>query len=103
MPTSNPPAAGTPSFLEGLTLESVVDVSSIPSAHSSHTSEETEDTDTKAPKKKARTETDPEEVTSSLSGSAKQQDLTNPIPVVPLSSAPPAGSSKPPRLFGISR
>ena len=103
MPTSNPPAAGTPSFLEGLTLESVVDVSSIPSAHSSHTSEETEEADPKVPKKKARTEINPEEVTSSLSGSAKQQDLNNSISAVPISSAPPVGSSKPPRLFGISR
>ena len=101
MPTSNPPAAGTTSFLEGLTLESIVDVSSFPLANSS--SEETEDAGPKAPKKKARTETDPEEVTSSLSGSAKHQDMSNPIPVVPLSSVPPAGSAKPPRLFGISR
>ena len=103
MPTSNPPAAGTPSFLEGLALESVVDVSSIPSAHSSHMSEDTEEADPRAPKKKARTEIDPEEVTSSLSCSAKQQDLNNPISAVPISSVPPAGSSKPPRLFGISR
>ena len=51
MPTSNPPAVGTPSILEGLTLENVVDVSSIPLAHSSYTSEETEDADPKAPKK----------------------------------------------------
>ena len=101
MPMSNPPAVGTTLFLEGLTLESIVDVSSIPSAHSS--SEETEDADPEAPKKKARTETDPEEVTSSLSGSAKHQGLSNPIPVVPVSSAPPAGSTNPPRLFGISR
>ena len=101
MPISNPPAAGTTSFLEGLTLESIVDVSSIPSTHSS--SEETEDADPKAPKKKSRTETDTEEVTSSLSGSAKHQGLSNPTPAVPVSSAPPAGSTNPPRLFGISR
>ena len=75
MSTSNPPAVGTSSFLEGLTLETVVDVSSIPSAHSSHTSEETEEADPKALKKRARIEVDSEEVTSSLSGSAKRQEL----------------------------
>ena len=101
MPTSNPPAVGTTSFLEGLTLESIVDVSSIPSAQS--TSEETKDTDPKVPKKKARMETGPEEVTSSLSGSAKHQGLSNPIPAVPVSLAPPAGSTNPPCLFVISR
>ena len=101
MPTSNPPAAGTTSFLERLTLENIVDASSIPSARSS--SEETEDTEPRVPRKKARTETDPEEVTSSLSGSAKNQGPSNPIPAVPVSSAPPAVSTGPPRLFGISR
>lgn len=100
MPSSNPPAAGTPSFLEGLALESVVDLTSTPSAQT--TSEETEETESEAPKKKARTETGPDEVTSSLSGSAKQQDLNNPILAVPLSSAPPTASG-PPRMFGISR
>ena len=81
-------------------MESVIDLASIPSAQS--TSEETDDTESEVPKKKARTETDPDEVTSSLSGSAKQQDPSTPIPDVPLSLAPPAGS-RPPRLFGISR
>ena len=102
MPTSNPPAVGTPSFLEGLTLENVVDVSSIPSAHTSHTSEETEEADPKASKKRARKEVDSEEVTSSLSGSAKRQELDNPISAVPISSAPPVGSSQRPRLFGFA-
>ena len=102
MPTSNPPAADTPSFLEGLTLENVVNVSSIPSAHTSHSSEETEEADPKPPKKRARKEVDPEEVTSSLSGSAKHQEPNNPIPAVPVSSKPPAGSSQPPRLFGLA-
>ena len=81
-------------------MESVVDLASIPSTQS--TSEETDETESEVPKKKARTGTDPEEVTSSLSGSARQQNLSDPIPVVPLSSAPPTGSG-PPRLFGISR
>ena len=102
MPTSNPPAVGTSSFLEGLTLETVVDVSSIPSAHSSHMSEETEETDPKVPRKRARKGVDSEEVTSSLSSSAQRQKLDNPISAVPVSSAPPAGSSQPPRLFSLS-
>ena len=103
MPTSNPPAVGTSSFLEGLTLETVVDVSSIPSTHSSHTSEGTEEADPNVPRKKARKGVDSEEVTSSLSGSAQRQELDNPISAVPISSAPPARSSQPPRLFGLSR
>ena len=102
MPTRNPPAAGTPSFLEGLALESVVDLSSIPSAQTSHTSEENEGADPKASKKRSRKEVDPDEVTSSLSGSAKRQELDNPISDVPISSMPPAGTSKPPRLFGLT-
>ena len=99
-------------------MESVVDLASIPSTQTS--SEETEETESEAPKKKARIGTDPDEVTSSLSGSARQldlsypmpsvplsssaqqQDLGNPIPAVPLSSAPPAASG-PPRMFGLSR
>ena len=53
MPISNPPAAGTPAYLEGLTLESVVDLSSIASAQTSHTSEEGEEIDPKASKKRS--------------------------------------------------
>ena len=102
MPMSNPPAAGTPSFLEGLALESIVNLSSIPSAQTSHTSEENEGADPKASKKRSRKEVDHDEVTSSLSGSAKRPELDNPIHAVPISSMPPAGTAKPPRLFGLS-
>ena len=101
MPTSNPPAAGSPACLEGLALESLVDLSSIPSVETSHTSEEDEEIDSKALKKRSRKEVDPEEVTSSLSGSAKRQEMDDPIAAIPISSMPPAGSSKPPRLFGL--
>ena len=113
MPTSNPPAAGSLACLEGPALESVVDLSSIPSAKTSRRSED-EETDPKASKKRSRKEVDPDEVTSSLSGSAKRQELNNPIPTVPLASMPPVGSSKPtdyplassrgtgpPRVFGL--
>ena len=113
---SNPPAAEIPSYLEGLALESLVDLSSIPLAETSHSDEEVEETqdDPKVTKKRSRKEVDPDEVTSSLSGSAKRQELDNPIPAVPLASMPPASSSKPtdyplasscgtepPRLFGL--
>ena len=101
MPSSYPPANGTPSFMEGLALESVVNLSSIPSAHSSHTAEEDKEADPRASKKRTRREVNPEEVTSSLSGSAKRQEMDDPIDVVPISSMPPAGSSKPARLFGL--
>ena len=101
MPTSNPPAAGSPACLEGLALESVVDLSSIPSAETSRTSEEDEAAEPRASKKRSRKEVDPDEVTSSLSGLAKCQELDNLIPAVPVSSMPPAGSSKPPRLFSL--
>lgn len=40
MTASNPPQAGSPAFLEGLALESLVDLSSIPSAETSRTGEE---------------------------------------------------------------
>ena len=105
MSMSNPPAAGSPAYLEGLALESVVDLSSIPLAETSRTSEEDEEVDPRASKKRPRKEVDPHKVTSSLSGSAKRQELDNPIPAVHISSIPPAGSSKPPRLFclGTSR
>ena len=102
MPTSNPPPTDTPSFLEGLALESIVDLSSIPSVQTSHTCEENEGADHKASKKRSQKEVDPDEVTSSLSGSAKRPETNKPIPVVPISSMPPAGTSKVPRLFGLS-
>ena len=101
-PTSNPPATGTPSFMEGLALESAVDLSSIPLAHTPHTGDEDEEIDPKASNKRTRTEFDHDEVPSSPSGSAKRQELDNPIPAVPVSSMPPTGSSKPPRLFGLT-
>ena len=124
MPSSNPPAAGTPSFLEGLALESVIDLvsnppaQSIPSAQSS--SEDTEETESEAPKKRARTRNDLEDVTSApedssrqtstrypmpsapVSNFAQQPNTNNPIRVVPLSSAPPT-TSGPPRLYGLSK
>ena len=102
MPTSNPPAVGTPSFLEGLALESLVDLSSIPSAQTSHTGEENEGAGPKASKKRTRKEVDHDEVTSSLLGSAQHPELDNPIPAVPISCMPLAGTAKPPRLFGLS-
>ena len=98
MPTSNPPAAGTPSFLEGLALESVVDLSSIPLSHTSHTSEENKDIDPRDSKKRSLKEVDPEEVTSSLSGSAKHQETEDPIASIPISSKAPG---KPPCLFDL--
>ena len=102
MPTSNPPATGSPSFLEGLALESLVDLSSIPSAPTPHTGDEDEEVDPKASKKRTRGEVDPDEVTSSLSGSAKRQEVEEPVPAVPLASKPPAESSKPARLFSLA-
>ena len=101
LPTSNPPAVGTISFVEGLALESVVDLSSIPSAHTSHTDEETEEIDLRTQRKRSREEVDPEEVTSSLLGSAKRQEVEEPVAAVPLASKPPAGSAKPARLFSL--
>ena len=71
-PISNPPAAGTPSFLEGLALESLVDLSSIPSAYTTQTSEDDEQAGAEGPRKLSRIETDPDEVTSSLSGSGQK-------------------------------
>ena len=102
MPTSNPPATGTPSFMEGLALESLVDLSSIPSAHTPHTGDEDEEIDPKASKKRTRVEVNPDEVTSSLSGSAKRQEVKEPVAAVPLASKPPVESGKPARLFSLA-
>ena len=102
MPSSKPPATGTPSFLEGLALESLVDLSSIPSAHTPHTGDEDEEMDPKTSKKRTRGEVDPDEVTSSLSGLAKHQEVEEPVPAVPLASKPPAESSIPARLFSLA-
>ena len=116
MTASNPPPAGSPTCLEGLALESLVDLSSIPSAETSQTSEGEEEVhgDPKISKKRTRKDNDPDEVTSDFSGAAKRQELDNPIPAVPLASMPPPSSSKPtdyplasscrtgpPRLFSL--
>ena len=95
-PISNPPAAGTPSFLEGLALESLVDLSSIPSAFTTQTSEDDEDAGAEGPAKCSRKEVDPDEVTSSLWLCQKEKtgDL---ISSMPLASMPP-----PTRIFGLS-
>ena len=96
-PISNPLAAGTPSFLEGLAFESLIDLASIPSAHTTQTSEDDEELDAEGPRKRSRTDADPDEVTSSLSGSGQKQGATNPISATPLASMP-----TPARIFGLS-
>ena len=93
---SNPPAAGTPSFLEGLALESLIDLSPIPSAYTTHTSEDDEGAGTEGPRKRSRKETNPDEVTSSLSSSGQKQKAGDPISATPLASMPP-----PARIFGL--
>ena len=65
-PISNPPATRTPSFMEGLALESLIDLSSIPSAYTTQTSEDDEDIGAEGPAKCPRKGVDPDEVTSSL-------------------------------------
>ena len=96
-PISNPPAAGTPSFLEGLALESLVDLSTIPSTYTTQTSEDDEDVGAEGPAKCSRKEVDPDEVTSSLSGSGQKEKAGDPISSTPLASMPP-----PTRLFGLN-
>ena len=96
-PVSNPPVAGTTSFLEGLALESVVDMSSIPSAYSTQSSEDDEDANVEGPTKRPRKEVDPDEVTSSLSGSGHKEKSSEPIFVTPLASMPP-----PTRMFSLN-
>ena len=63
---------GTPSFLEGLALESLIDLASIPSAHTTQTSEDDKELDAEGPRKHSRIDADPDEVTSSLSGSGQK-------------------------------
>lgn len=123
MPASNPPAAGTPPFLEGLALESVIDLASkparsVPSAQSS--SDDTEESEPEVPRKRARTRNTLDDVSSTpevstrqtstdfpmpsapVSNPAQQRDTSNPNQAVPLSSAPPTASG-PPRLYGLSK
>ena len=101
MPISDPPAAGSVYFTEGLSMESVVDLSSIPSARSSHTGKEVKENNPRTRQKRPRDEVDPEEVTSSLSGSAKRHEMEKPISATPLASMPPPGPTKPARLFSL--
>ena len=96
-PISNPPAAGTPSFLEGLALESLVNLSSISSTHTTQTSEDDKEIDAEGPRKRSRTDADPDEVTSSLSGSGQKQGASDPISATPLASMP-----APAQLYGLS-
>ena len=70
-------------------MESVVDLSSIPSAGSTQSSEDEEDTGAEEPAKRPRREVDPDEVTSSLSGSGHKEKPGEPIFVTPLASMPP--------------
>ena len=83
--------------MEGLALESLVDLSSIPSAYSTQSSEDNEVIGAEGPAKRPRKEVDPDEVTSSLSGSGQKEKAGEPIFVTPLASMPP-----PTRLFSLN-
>ena len=79
--------------MEGLALESLVNLSSIPSAYTSQTSEEDEDIGAEGPVKRPRKGVDPDEVTSCLSGSGQKDKAGEPIFVTPLASMPPPHSN----------
>ena len=83
--------------MEGLALESLVDLSSIPSAYYTQSSEDDEDTGAEGPAKCPRREVDPDEVTSSLFGSGHKEKSSEPIFVTPLASMPP-----PTRMFSLN-
>ena len=78
-------------------MESVVDLTSIPSAYSTQSSEDDEDTGADGPAKRPRREADPDEVTSSLSGSGHKEKSSEPIFITPLASMPP-----PTRMFSLN-
>ena len=78
-------------------MESVVDLSSIPSAYSTQSSEDDGVIGAKGPAKRPRKEVDPDEVTSSLSGSGHKEKPSEPIFVTPLASMPP-----PNRMFSLN-
>ena len=83
--------------MDGLALESLVDLSSIPSAYTPQSSEDDEVVGAEGPTKRPRKEVDPDEVTSSLSGSGQKEKASEPIFVTPLASIPP-----PTRMFSLN-